>query len=172
MQRFRRGAEENGTWRPHADPRHPFAWICPSCGKDHPAWLTRRADAEGRVAEKLICGCGWTDDVVLEGWTHPEHAKPDPPLVMPVRRQMRHYCGHAIDIGAASADAHARDPRITRGHWCPSCGRHGWNHEWRWVEDGKVVGEGAHGLVLRYSDLTAEGRRLVETHCPIPPEIL
>ena len=27
-------------------------------------------------------------------------------------------------------------------------------------------------LDRRYSDLTAEGRRLVETHCPIPPEIL
>lgn len=161
-----------GTWRPHPDDRHPFAWTCHKCGAEHSALITRRVALDGRVLEPIFCSCGWTGEVMLDGWDHRAHEKPLPPFVLPVRREMRHFCGTVIDIGVVNAEAHARDPRISRGHWCPKCRRHGWNHEWRWVADDKIVGEGTHGLKLRYADLSPEERKRVETHFPIPPELL
>jgi hypothetical protein len=160
-----------GTWWPAAEGEaHAFHWRC-RCGLTHDAWLSRSVDVQGIVGSALRCtACGFEDAARLVGWDADAHwPRPGPPP-RPVRHEMRHRCGTTIRLDELSALALAHDPRSLRGHWCPTCQRHGWNHEWVWVGTEEVVGEGMLGRV-RYADLSEEERRRLETHHPIPPEL-
>jgi hypothetical protein len=160
-----------GAWWPAAEGEAcAFHWRC-RCGATHDAWLSRSVDAEGVVGSTLRCAqCGFEDAARLVGWDPRAHEpRPAAPPRL-LRREMRHRCGSAIVLDARSALALAHDPRALRGHWCPSCGRHGWNHEWVWAETGDVVGEGWLGR-LRYWELSEAESRALEAHHPIPPEI-
>jgi hypothetical protein len=165
------GAGEPGAWWP-AKPGETWAfhWCCPGCGHDDSALLSRHVEPDGTLATPIRCGgCGRDDRMKLIGWRAEHEAQPGTPE-LPIRYDMRHLtCGTPIRLSDKQALYFARDPRIYRGHWCPSCRRHGPNHEWIWA-DGGVVGEGWYG-VQRYSEIGAEQRQLLETHHPIPPEI-
>lgn len=163
-----------GTWWPAAPGEaHAFHWRC-RCGVVHDAWLSRSVDAAGIVGSRLRCAaCGFEDEAQLLGWD-PEAHRPRPgPPPRPLRTDMRHRCGSVIRLDELSALALAHDPRALRGHWCPTCRRHGWNHEWVWVDPGSggaIVGEGTLGR-LRYAELSEEEKRRLETHHAIPPEL-
>lgn len=62
-------------------------------------------------------------------------------FVRPVRRTYVHtVCGTATTMGQALAETYARDPKFYGGTYCVGCQMHKPVAEFRWGDDGSVVG--------------------------------
>lgn len=62
-------------------------------------------------------------------------------FVRPVRFSYSHYkCGSETTMGRALSETYARDPEYYGATFCCACGAHFPVGEFRWTEDGKVVG--------------------------------
>lgn len=54
--------------------------------------------------------------------------------------QLRGGCGATTTMGLALCETYARDPKFYGGTFCAVCGTHKPVAEFRWTEDGEVVG--------------------------------
>lgn len=63
-------------------------------------------------------------------------------FVRPVRRSYIHVdgCGARTTMGLALCETYARDPKFYGATYCASCSMHRPVAEFRWAEDGAVVG--------------------------------
>lgn len=62
-------------------------------------------------------------------------------FVRPLRRAYVHQvCGAVTTMGLALCETYARDPGFYGATYCCSCKRHALVGEFRWDEDGEVVG--------------------------------
>lgn len=62
-------------------------------------------------------------------------------FVRPVRRSYRHEtCGHTTTMGPVLCETYARDPGYYSRTFCCACRAHFPVEEFRWTEDGAVVG--------------------------------
>lgn len=63
-------------------------------------------------------------------------------FVRPLRRAYIHAdgCGAVTTMGLALCETYARDPKFYGATYCVRCSRHLPVSEFRWNEDGKVVG--------------------------------
>jgi hypothetical protein len=62
-------------------------------------------------------------------------------FVRPLRRAYKHEaCGTETRMGLALCETYARDPHFYGATYCVGCQKHLAVNEFRWVEDGAVVG--------------------------------
>lgn len=62
-------------------------------------------------------------------------------FVRPLRRSYRHtVCGGVTTMGLPLCETVARDPKFYGATYCTTCMKHLPVAEFRWVEDGEVVG--------------------------------
>ena len=62
-------------------------------------------------------------------------------FVRPLRRSYRHIvCGGVTSMGLALCETYARNPKFYGATYCCKCQTHLPVGEFRWVEDGEVVG--------------------------------
>jgi hypothetical protein len=167
------GPGQRGTWWPaRPEELKAFHWCCPACGYNVAAMLSRKVGADGVVETEVGCKHrDFTGFIALEGYVHERH-KPEIPRHPDLsrKRQMRHYCGTVIEHDEETANHFLHDPRTARGHWCPTCQRHGWNHEWRWVSNNHVVGDGWLGR-RTYEEIAQSDPdflRELSRYCPVP----
>ncbi len=62
--------------------------------------------------------------------------------VRPLRRSYRHAdgCGGVTTMGLALCETYAKDPKFYGSTYCTGCAKHRPVGEFRWTEDGAVVG--------------------------------
>lgn len=66
----------------------------------------------------------------------------DKGFVRPLRRSYTHQtCGTSTRMGLALCETYARNPAFYGSTYCAYCGMHKHVSEFRWDEDGEIVGQ-------------------------------